>query len=374
MSKITIVNIIGTRPEAIKMAPVIARQKSEPWCNCIVVATGQHRELLDQVLQIFDIAPDLDLNLMEPNQSLADLTARLFSGLDKVVKKFEPTAILAQGDTTSVFVAAMVAFYNNISFGHVEAGLRTGDLRNPFPEEMNRALVGRLARWHFSPTASTKQNLIKEGVPESQIWVTGNTVIDALKDALIRSGTLFTNPQSDRRRILVTAHRRENFGAPMQSIFTAFRHLADTRNDIEFLFPVHPNPNVRKMAYDILGNHPRIQLCEPLGYLPFIAAMKESYFIVSDSGGVQEEAPSLGKPVLVLRDETERGEAVTDGCVRLVGTNFDKIVYEVNRLLDTPGEYDSMVCKKSPFGDGFAAERIMTIIKRDLVNLGQSLG
>lgn len=365
MKKRSLLAIVGTRPEAIKMAPVIERLKAEPWCDCKVLATGQHRLLLDQVLQAFAIEPDANLDVMQPGQSLSSLTGRLLHRLDELYTSMRPEAILAQGDTTSVMVAAMVAFYHRIPFGHVEAGLRTHNLQNPFPEEMNRVVAGRLARWHFAPTASARENLLREGVDDASISVTGNTVIDALLEVTAR-----TPPSPDlpdgRRLILVTAHRRENFGRPMEEILRAIRHLADTRPDVEILFPVHPNPNVRERAHHLLSGSSRIRLCEPLAYVPFVAAMKAAHLILSDSGGVQEEAPALGKPVLVLRTETERPEAVAEGVVRLVGTSFETIVDATCRLLDDEAAYAAMARGVSPYGDGHAAERIVAVLRRDL--------
>lgn len=348
------------------MAPVVRTLRLRPWARVRVLATAQHRQMLDQVLALFDIIPDIDLDVMQPNQTLPGLTARLITELDRCFSEESPAAVLAQGDTTTVMVAALAAFYRKIPFGHVEAGLRTGDIFNPFPEEMNRIVAGNLSRWHFAPTESSRKNLLAESIPDNSISVTGNTVIDALLDVAHRCDDLVPAAPSDKKLILVTVHRRENFGEPFRNICRAVRHLADTREDIEFLYPVHPNPNVKDVAHAMLGNHPRIQLCEPLDYLPFVAAMKRAFFVLSDSGGVQEEAPALGKPVLVLRRETERPEAVEAGVVKLVGPDFDAIVAESIRLLDDEGAYRSMARGISPYGDGHAAQRIADILERDL--------
>jgi len=364
MSKILCV--VGTRPEAIKMAPIILGLKNEPWADVRVLATAQHREMLDQILGLFDIKPDIDLNIMRDNQTLPELTARMITALDLAFAEESPQAVLAQGDTTTVMVAALAAFYRRIPFGHVEAGLRTGNMTSPFPEEMNRAVAGRLARWHFAPTESAKTNLLREGIASEHIVVTGNTVIDALFDAVTRCQAYEPQVSPGKRLILVTAHRRENFGESLRGICRAIRDLADTRDDVEFLYPVHPNPNVRHVAIELLGNHPHIRLCAPLDYLPFIAAMKTAYFILSDSGGVQEEAPALGKPVLVLRRETERPEAVKMGVVKLVGPDYGAILSEAEELLDNPSAYHAMAQGVSPYGDGRSAERIVNVLQKHL--------
>lgn len=354
---------VGTRPEAIKMAPVILALKQQPWAEVRVLATAQHRHMLDQVMTFFGIVPDIDLNIMKPNQTLTELTARLLLELDKVLLEEKPDVVLAQGDTTTVFAMALACFYRRIPFGHVEAGLRTWDMQNPFPEEANRVLAGRLTRWHFAPTESSKANLLREGIPDQDITVTGNTVIDALLMTAAKDLTLGINLDDSKRLILVTSHRRENFGAPFLEICRALRTLAERNSDVQILYPVHPNPNVKDVAYDVLGNTPNIILCDPLDYAPFIAAMKKSYLIISDSGGVQEEAPALGIPVLVLRDETERPEAVDMGVVKLVGPNYDPILKEAQTLLDSPAAYKAMARGVSPYGDGRGAERIVAVLK-----------
>jgi UDP-N-acetylglucosamine 2-epimerase (non-hydrolysing) len=362
-----ILAVVGTRPEAIKMAPVIRALRSEPWAEVRVLATAQHRQMLDQVLDAFAIVPDVDLDIMAPNQTLPELTSRLLSRLDEVFARERPDAVLIQGDTTTVMTAAMAAFYRHIAVGHVEAGLRTGDLQNPFPEEMNRIVAGRLSRWHFAPTAGARDNLLREGFDPSSVHVTGNTVIDALLDVVQREVPLPVEVPEGRRMLLVTAHRRENFGAPFREVCEAVRDIADRHADVHVVYPVHPNPNVSGPAHEILSGHERIVLCPPLDYLPFVAAMKRAHLILTDSGGVQEEAPALGKPVLVMRQETERPEAVEAGVVKLVGPVREAIVAEASRLLDDPEAYARMARGVSPYGDGRAAGRIVDILGRDLV-------
>jgi UDP-N-acetylglucosamine 2-epimerase (non-hydrolysing) len=362
MSKHKILCVVGTRPEAIKMAPVILALKEYSAFECRVLATAQHRNLLDQVLRVFEIEPDIDLDIMRPDQALAALTARLLLALDSVLQAEKPDVVLAQGDTTTVMAVALASFYHQIPFGHVEAGLRTWNMEYPFPEEMNRVVTGKLTKWHFAPTESGRHNLLKEGVSETNIFVTGNTVIDALLSVAKLEIPLPFNLQSSKRLILVTAHRRENFGAPFREICRAILTLVDHNKDVQVIYPVHPNPNVCETAYQILGNHSRITLCEPLDYLPFVAAMKQAFLILSDSGGVQEEAPALGKPVLVLRNETERPEAVAEGVVKLVGADYDQIVGEAQHLLDDRTAYSLMARGVSPYGDGRAAGRIAAVL------------
>ncbi|MDY7066546.1 UDP-N-acetylglucosamine 2-epimerase [Pseudomonas extremaustralis] len=356
--------IIGTRPEAIKMAPVIKALLAEEDIQCRVLATAQHRDMLDQVLGLFGITPDLDLDMMRPDQSLTALTARLLSGLDSVLQSEKPDVVLAQGDTTTVMSAALACFYLRIPFGHIEAGLRTGDLYNPFPEEANRVIVGKLARWHFAPTQRAMDNLFREGVPAADISMTGNTVIDALLMTVAQTLPLDVDLDSSKRLVLVTSHRRENFGEPFQGICQALKILAQRNPDIQILYPVHPNPNIKDVAYAFLGQTPNIILCGPLDYASFIAAMKRAYLIISDSGGVQEEAPALGKPVLVLREETERPEAVDMGVMKLVGVNRDTIIEQAQRLLEDTDAYRTMARGVSPFGDGKAAERIVGVLRQ----------
>jgi UDP-N-acetylglucosamine 2-epimerase (non-hydrolysing) len=359
--------VVGTRPEAIKMAPLILALRQSQWATVRVLATAQHRQMLDQVLDVFGILPDVDLDIMRPNQTLPELTARLLGQLDGVLEDERPDAMLVQGDTTTVMTAALAAFYRRIPVGHVEAGLRTGDMQNPFPEEMNRVIAGHLSRWHFAPTRRSRENLLREGIDPDAVHVTGNTVIDALMDVVGRSDLpLPAGVGEDERLVLVTAHRRENFGAPFAEVCRAIREVADRHPDVRILYPVHPNPNVAEVARATLGDHPRITLCSPLDYLPFVGAMKRACLVLTDSGGVQEEAPALGKPVLVMRRETERPEAVDEGVVKLVGPDFDAIVGEVGRLLADATAYAAMAKGASPYGDGQAAARIVAILERDL--------
>lgn len=361
MKKILIV--VGTRPEAIKMAPVILALKNEPWANVRVLATAQHRQMLDQVNHFFGIEPDIDLNIMKPNQALTELTARLLLNLDNVLKNEKPDAVLVQGDTTTVMSVALACFYHRIPIGHVEAGLRTWDMQNPFPEEANRVIAGKLARWHFAPTEGSKQNLLKEGIPTSDIIVTGNTVIDALLMSAEKNLELPITIEDHKRLVLITSHRRENFGEPFRNICKALATLARNNPDVQFLYPVHPNPNVKDVAYEFLSQLSNVILCDPLDYAPFIAVMKRSYLILTDSGGVQEEAPALGKPVLVLRDETERPEAVEQGVVKLVGSNYESIISNAQLLLDDDNAYNMMARGISPYGDGKAASRIIQTLR-----------
>ncbi|WP_313298978.1 non-hydrolyzing UDP-N-acetylglucosamine 2-epimerase [Diaphorobacter sp.] len=356
---------IGTRPEAIKMAPVILALQKEPWADVRVLATAQHRQMLDQVNHFFGVTPDIDLDIMRPNQALTELTARLLLKLDEVLEAEKPDVVLVQGDTTTVMSVALACFYRRIPIGHVEAGLRTWDMLNPFPEEANRVITGKLARWHFAPTQGSRQNLLKDGVPDADILVTGNTVIDALLMSASKELEIGIALDPAKRLVLVTSHRRENFGEPFRNICRALQTLAQNNPDVQFLYPVHPNPNVKDVAYEFLADLPNVVLCAPLDYAPFIAAMKRAYIILTDSGGVQEEAPALGKPVLVLREETERPEAVEEGVVKLVGANRDLIVAEAQKLLDDPAAYKAMARGISPYGDGKAAQRIVETLRRD---------
>lgn len=355
--------VIGTRPEAVKMAPVILALQKESWANVRVLATAQHRHILDQVNDFFGIKPDIDLNIMRPNQALTILTARILLELDNVLLTEKPDAVLVQGDTTTVMAVSLACFYHRIPIGHVEAGLRTWDIQNPFPEEANRVIATKLARWHFAPTEGSRQNLLREGVSTTDIIVTGNTVIDALMMTAAKDTKIGICLEPNKRMVLVTAHRRENFGDPFRCICRALRTLAEYNPQVQFLFPVHPNPNVKDVAHEFLTGMPNFILCEPLDYAPFIAAMKAAYIILTDSGGVQEEAPALGKPVLVLRDETERPEAVEQGVVKLVGSNYERIVKETQRLLDDDDAYQAMSRGVSPYGDGHGAERIVNTLR-----------
>ena len=359
--------VIGTRPEAIKMAPVVLALKKEPWADVKVLATAQHRQILDQVLDFFEIEPDIDLDIMRPNQSLTALTSRLLQDIDDMLLAEKPDAVLVQGDTTTVMAMALVCFYHQIPIGHVEAGLRTWDMQNPFPEEANRVISGKLARWHFAPTQVSSENLLKDNILDSQIYVTGNTVIDALLMTTDKDLDIGVELDDSKRLVLVTAHRRENFGEPFAEVCRALKALAQENPDVQFLYPVHPNPNVKDVAHQHLAKIPNFVLCDPLDYPPFVGAMKRSYLILTDSGGVQEEAPALGKPVLVLRNETERPEAVEQGVVKLVGPNYDAIVKETQNLLDNEQAYRAMARGVSPYGDGMAAGRIVNILKEHFV-------
>ena len=352
--------IIGTRPEAIKMAPLILRLRQD--LDVEVCVTGQHREMLDQVLKLFQIIPDYDLNLMKPNQNLANLTGEVLTGVTHILQQEKFHWILVQGDTTSTMAGAMAAFYQKVPVGHVEAGLRTYNLTSPFPEELNRQLTSRMALLHFAPTADNKQNLIKEGFSENNISITGNTVIDALLWVPKHSVSIDTALPFDLRQsrlILVTGHRRENFGDGFQQICEALRTIAQQKPDVQIVYPVHLNPNVREPVNRILSNLPNLHLLEPLEYPQFVHLMNRSYLILTDSGGVQEEAPSLGKPVLVMRDTTERPEAVDAGTVKLVGSNHQSIVEETIRLLNDSVAYSKMAFTHNPYGDGTACNKIM---------------
>jgi len=359
---------IGTRPEVIKMAPVIEEFKKEPWVDLKVVLTSQHRELLDQMLSVFDLEIYEDFNLMKENQSLPELTSNLIQKISEFLSREKPELVLAQGDTTTVMATALSCYYLKIPFGHVEAGLRSNDLYNPFPEEFNRIVADRLAELNFAPTELAKKNLLKEGIPESKIFVTGNTVIDALLKVAEKDFPLPEKAEELLKKglklILVTFHRRESFGEPIRKVLFAVKELSERRKDIFFLYPVHPNPNVRKVAFEILGGVERVILTEPLDYFTFVSVMKRSYFILTDSGGVQEEAPALGKPVLVARDTTERPEVILHGLGRLVGRNKEKIIREAERLLEDEEAYRAMAKGYSPYGDGKAGKRIVEIVKK----------
>jgi UDP-N-acetylglucosamine 2-epimerase (non-hydrolysing) len=364
-----IIVIFGTRPEAIKMAPVVQALQHAKTADVRVCVTAQHRQMLDQVLGLFDIRPDHDLNLMEPGQDLTDLSANVLKGLRPVLAMEKPDLVLLHGDTTTTLAGALAAYYQRIPVGHVEAGLRTGNIYAPWPEEMNRRIVGAIADLHFAPTTRARDNLLGEGVGAEKIHVTGNTVIDALLSAVDKARS---NPQllrqfgfldPARRTILVTGHRRENFGEGFQRICRALGSLVK-RGDVQIVYPVHPNPNVLGPVREALGNRDNVHLIEPLDYLPFVALMDHAYFIITDSGGVQEEAPSLGKPVLVMRETTERPEALEAGTVRLVGTEEKRIVREAMRLLDDPKAYAAMSRAQNPYGDGRAAGRIVEVIQQ----------
>ena len=370
--------VFGTRPEAIKMAPLVKKLQEIPEeFQSIVCVTGQHREMLDQVLRLFDITPEYDLNIMKPNQDLYDITSRILLGMRDVLKEVQPDIVLVHGDTTTSMAAALAAFYQQIPVGHVEAGLRTGNIYSPWPEEMNRLMTGRISTVHFSPTPLAKQNLLQEHVDEAKIVVTGNTVIDALqmvverlkndeqlasevKDKVLNMGYDVNRLGEDRRLVLITGHRRENFGEGFLNICHAIKNLSEKYPNVDFVYPMHLNPNVRKPVLEILGEGAEnVFLIEPLDYLPFVYMMQHSTLILTDSGGVQEEAPGLGKPVLVMRDTTERPEAVEAGTVLLVGTNREKIELGVSMLLDDTDCYRRMSEAVNPYGDGLACERIV---------------
>lgn len=363
----TVLIVFGTRPEAIKMAPVVATLRRSHVLNVKVCVTAQHREMLDQVLRLFDITPDYDLNLMRAGQDLSDITARVITEMRPVLADCRPDIVLVHGDTTTAMAAALAAFYARIPVGHVEAGLRTSDIYSPWPEEMNRRLVGRIATKHFAPTQTSRDSLLAENVAPGTICVTGNTVIDALLDVVRRLETdqaqirameeRFSFLDRSKRLLLVTGHRRENFGGGFENICRALAILAE-RQDLEIVYPVHLNPNVQEPVRRLLGDNGNVKLIEPLEYLPFTYLMKRADIVLTDSGGIQEEAPSLGKPVLVMRDNTERPEAVAAGTVRLVGTDPDRIVSGVNELLDNPAVYARMAEAHNPYGDGRASLRI----------------
>jgi UDP-N-acetylglucosamine 2-epimerase (non-hydrolysing) len=362
---IKLLAIFGTRPEAVKLAPVLKALERHPdKIESRVCVTAQHRDMLDQVMRVFDIRPHYDLDVMRPDQTLAEVTAHILNRLDPVLAAERPDWVLVQGDTTTVMTAALAAFYRRIKVGHVEAGLRTGNLAQPFPEEANRRIAGVVANLHFAPTETARQNLLREGVPDAAIRVTGNPVIDALLMAADMPYDPANDPlrdvQCDRRILLVTAHRRENFGAPMEQICLALRDLAEAyRDDVHIVFPVHRNPNAREPAHRLLADLPNVTLTEPLDYLPLVHLLKRATLVLTDSGGIQEEAPSLGKPVLVLRKTTERSEGVAAGVARVVGTDRAEIVRQTRRLLDNQGDYDAMARATNPYGDGRASERIV---------------
>lgn len=375
--------VFGTRPEAIKMAPLVKAFQAEPeHFQTIVCVTGQHRQMLDQVLHLFDIQPDYDLNIMKAGQDLYDVTARVLTGMRDVLEEAKPDAVLVHGDTTTSTAAALASFYKQIPVGHVEAGLRTHDLYSPWPEELNRQITGRIAAYHFSPTELSRSNLLQENVADNKIFVTGNTVIDALhmvtqklksSDSmqmdltaqLIGAGYDVNRLQNDRKLVLITGHRRENFGDGFLSMCSAIRHLNGKYPDVDFVYPMHLNPNVRKPISEVFGAEPPSNMffIEPLDYLPFVFLMEKSTIVLTDSGGIQEEAPGLGKPVLVMRDTTERPEALKAGTVKLVGTDFDKIVSEVSLLLDDPVHYNAMSQAVNPYGDGMACPRILEALR-----------
>ncbi|MCE8965393.1 UDP-N-acetylglucosamine 2-epimerase (non-hydrolyzing) [Bacteroides fragilis] len=377
--------VFGTRPEAIKMIPLVIELNKRDGFQLVICVTGQHREMLDQVLKIFHITPDYDLNIMKQGQDLYDVTARVLMGMRDILKKELPDVVLVHGDTTTSVAAALAAFYQQIPVGHVEAGLRTYNIYSPWPEEMNRQITGRIATFHFAPTTLSRCNLLKEGVGDEMIIVTGNTVIDALymvvdkiktdkkldnelNRSLLLSGYDVTRLNKKKRLVLITGHRRENFGDGFLSVCKSIKTLAQVYPDVDFVYPMHLNPNVRNPIYNVFGSEQldNLFLIEPLEYFPFIYLMEKSTIVVTDSGGIQEEAPSLGKPVLVMRETTERPEAFESGTVKLVGTNYDKIVKGVSILLDDPSEYSQMSNAINPYGDGKACRRILDFLLKNI--------
>lgn len=368
MKKLRLMTVFGTRPEAIKMCPLVLEMHKYPeYIEPIVAVTAQHREMLDQVLELFNIKPDYDLNIMASGQTLYDITTRALNGLKEVIEDAKPDMVLVHGDTTTTFAGALAAFYAQVPVGHVEAGLRTGNKYSPYPEEMNRKLTGSIADMHFAPTSTSKENLLKENVNPEAIMVTGNTVIDALQTT-VKANYEFADAEFNKifargnRLILMTTHRRENLGEPMRNVYKALRKVLETHADVEAIFPVHKNPKVREIVQEELGGLERVHLIEPMDYEPFANLMGKVDIVLTDSGGIQEEAPALGKPVLVLRDTTERPEAVDAGTVKLVGTGYEDVLRETNLLLDDHAHYQKMAEAANPYGDGKACERIIKAI------------
>ena len=361
---IKVMSIFGTRPEAIKMAPVIKELEKRKEIKSIVCVTAQHRQMLDQVLETFEIKPDYDLDIMKQGQTLSDITSRVLYGLEKIIKETKPDIVLVHGDTTTTFAGALAAFYNQVSIGHVEAGLRTNNKYSPYPEEMNRQMVDRMTDMFFAPTSLSKKNLLNENIKEDNIYITGNTAIDAMLTTVKEN---YTHPELEwikpnEKMIIVTAHRRENLGDPMRHIFKSIRRIADEFSDVKILYPIHLNPKIRDVAHEIFDGCDRVRLMEPLEVIDFHNFINKSFFIMTDSGGIQEEAPSLGKPVLVLRDTTERPEGIDAGTLKLVGTNEENIYREAKILLTNKQEYDKMSKASNPYGDGHASERIVNAI------------
>lgn len=361
---IKVISIFGTRPEAIKMAPLVKELEKRKEIESIVVVTAQHRQMLDSVLETFNIKPDYDLNIMKQGQTLGDITTRALTGLEEVIKKEKPDIVLVHGDTTTTFAGALAAFYNGTSIGHVEAGLRTYDKYSPYPEEMNRQMVDCMTDMYFAPTLMSKENLLKEGKDESKIYVTGNTAIDAMATTVDEN---YTHPElewikSNEKMILLTAHRRENLGEPMRNIFKAVKKITDEFNDVKVIYPIHLNPKVREIANEIFDGDDKVHLIEPLEVFDFHNFQNKSYIILTDSGGIQEEAPSLGKPVLVLRDTTERPEGIKAGTLKLVGTDEETIYNETKKLLTDKKEYEKMSKASNPYGDGHSSEKIVDAI------------
>lgn len=373
---IKVLSVFGTRPEAIKMAPLVNQLKQDSAFDSRVCVTGQHREMLDQVLKLFDITPEYDLAIMKPGQDLYDVTTSILLNIKPVLRDFQPDVVLVHGDTSTTFAAALACYYEKIAVGHVEAGLRTGNIYSPWPEEANRKLTGALTRFHFAPTETSAQNLRAENVAPEHIVITGNTVIDALlqvvnkveQDTTLNQqfAAQFPFVSAERKMVLVTGHRRESFGGGFEQICAALADIAKAYPDCDIVYPVHLNPNVKEPVYRLLSDVSNVHLIAPQDYLPFVYLMSRSYLVLTDSGGIQEEAPSLGKPVLVMRDTTERPEAVSAGTVKLVGTDREKIVSEVSRLFDDKAYYDSMSFAHNPYGDGQACSRILAALKQAL--------
>ncbi len=364
----TVMIVFGTRPEAIKMCPVVIELHKHKEINTIVVVTGQHRQMLDQVLEVFHIKPDYDLAIMREGQNLFDITDLVMKGMEKLYEQIQPDVVLVHGDTSTSFATALAAYYMGVKVGHVEAGLRTYNSNSPYPEEFNRHAIGIISSIDFAPTENAKTNLLKEGKQEKKVWVTGNTVIDALKTTIKKN---YNHPELEwckgKRLVLITAHRRENLGEPMRKVFSAIKHVLDEHEDVRAIYPVHLNPKVREICYEVFSNDDKIHLIEPLDVIDFHNFMKAAYIILTDSGGIQEEAPSLGKPVLVLRKTTERPEGVEAGTARLVGTDEESIYREFSRLMDDKDEYERMAKAQNPYGDGLASSRIVRILLEEMV-------
>ena len=361
--------IAGTRPEAIKLAPLVEELRQGDWCNVTFCAAAQHRAMLDSALQVFGLVPDVDLDLMLPGQSLSQLSSRLFESLPAIIQTVAPDCVVVQGDTCTACIGGMCAFYEKIPVAHIEAGLRTRNLYSPFPEEMNRRVLSSLTTWHFAPTERARQNLLKEGIDSKRIHVTGNTAIDALMSVMqyVRGIPQRFAVPPGKKLILVTGHRRENWDEGLRELCLALEDLAIHRDDIYIIYPVHPNPRVREVVYSLLADKPNIILTDPVSYVDFIALLSECYFVITDSGGVQEEAPALGKPVLVTRESTERPEALEAGCAKLIGTDRRDLIAFATRILDDPNAYNKMIKHESPFGDGRACERIVNVLEQEVL-------
>jgi len=368
VNKLKVMSIFGTRPEAIKMAPLVKKLQETEEIDSVLCVTAQHRQMLDMVLDLFELKADYDLDIMEHGQSISDITVKVLKGMENILQEVKPDIVLVHGDTSTTFVGALAAFYQQIPVGHVEAGLRSGNIYSPYPEEMNRKLTTNLASLYFAPTTGNYDNLIKENITSEKIFITGNTVIDALLQ-VVKEEYVFDNPllngidYRNKKVIVMTCHRRENWGEPMENIFKAVVDIKERHKDVEIIFPVHLNPKIRELAKDIMGNMEGVHLIEPLDYEPFVNLLNKAHLILTDSGGIQEEAPALGKPILVLREETERPEAVGAGTVKIVGVDRDKIIKEVEELLSNPKSYSQMANATNPYGDGRACERIVDALK-----------